>query len=107
MMGFCAQGVEGQNASIWVDHLAKQGGVNMGEADGSYIYYCVPDMEEVSAEPIVISVSAQDFQRLPLRGSGIVLEPDREDYIIRLPVIALANTANPITIEERVPLVTG
>ncbi|ACV08530.1 hypothetical protein [Jonesia denitrificans] len=141
----------------------------MGEADGSYIYYCVPGMEEVSAEPIVISVSAKDFQRLPLRGSGIVVEPDRDDYIIRLPVIALTdpspqiltttilgvgvaihatpiehswdfgdqtpahtttwegefsidggttwlpingtttttNTTNPITIEERVPLLTG
>ncbi|WP_051196974.1 PKD domain-containing protein [Jonesia quinghaiensis] len=38
-------------------------------------------------EPIVISVSVEEFRRLPLVGSGIVIEPDRDDYVIHLPVI--------------------
>ena len=95
---------------MFVNNYALRGGkdiVGTPEENGAYLLFCVPDVEEVSAEPIVISVSAKDLQRLPLRGSGIVLEPDREDYIIRLPVIASTNTTNPITIEERVPLLTG
>ncbi|ACV09286.1 hypothetical protein Jden_1638 [Jonesia denitrificans DSM 20603] len=94
VLGACPEGSEGQDALLWVEHLAVYGGNNLGdspEGTGGYVMYCYPDMEEVSAEPIVISVSAKDFQRLPLRGSGIVLEPDREDYIIRLPVIALTD----------------
>ena len=94
VLGACPEGSEGQDALLWVEHLAVHGGNNLGdtpEGTGGYVMYCYPDMEEVTAEPIVISVSAKDFQRLPLRGSGIVVEPDREDYIIRLPVIALTD----------------
>ncbi|WP_245566849.1 PKD domain-containing protein [Jonesia quinghaiensis] len=79
---------------MWVDHVAEQGGNNIAGASegvGAYIFYCFPDVEEVSGEPIVISVSVEEFRRLPLAGSGIVIEPDRDDYIIRLPVIGLTD----------------
>jgi hypothetical protein len=34
----------------------------------------------------VITLSAQDFQRLPLTGSGIHLDPDRDYYYVKLPI---------------------
>ncbi|WP_029069312.1 hypothetical protein [Jonesia quinghaiensis] len=92
--GRCPEGSDGQDVLVWVDHVAEQGGNNIAGASegvGAYIFYCFPDVEEVSGEPIVISVSVEEFRRLPLAGSGIVIEPDRDDYIIRLPVIGLTD----------------
>ncbi|ACV09267.1 hypothetical protein Jden_1619 [Jonesia denitrificans DSM 20603] len=47
-----------------------------------------------SAEPMSstqIVFTAADFQELPLVGSGISIEPDHEEYIIRLPVIVVTD----------------
>ncbi|WP_157544497.1 PKD domain-containing protein [Jonesia quinghaiensis] len=42
-------------------------------------------------QPVVVTV--REFRELPLKGSGITIEPDREDYVINLPVIMLTDPA--------------
>ncbi len=46
--------------------------------------YCPQDPTENNTP--VVTVSLEDFQRLPLKGSGITVHPDVEYYYVNLPV---------------------
>lgn len=52
--------------------------------------YCPGEAAEPMSSTQIVFTAA-DFQELPLVGSGISIEPDHEEYIIRLPVIVVTD----------------
>ncbi|WP_157544428.1 PKD domain-containing protein [Jonesia quinghaiensis] len=91
----------GQQVLAEVQNGGQQGFAELGAGEvsperTSLIMYCFPPGEPGAqgtegSEPLRISFTMSDFQSLPLKGSGINIEPDRDDYVINLPVITLTN----------------
>ncbi|GEM_PF-3722938 len=46
----------------------------------------------VPNNPEPVTVSAEDFKQLPLKGSGITIAPDLDSYFINLPILATTSS---------------